>query len=119
MPGVGAQGRYLEFVFLPSFERSAAGLLSDADIRELELTLLENPREGAMIRDTGGVRKVRAAIGGRGKSGSTRVVYLYVEVRQKIYLLFCYPKNEQANLTPEQSRRIRQLVASLQAEEHA
>jgi hypothetical protein len=109
--------RFVEFVFLPSFERSSAGLLSEDDIRELENTLLEEPRKGAVMRDTGGVRKVRAAIEGRGKSGSTRVVYLYVEAREKIYFLLCFPKNEQANLTPEQTRRIRALVAQLEAEE--
>ncbi len=117
MPSAGAQAPCLEFVFLPSFERSAAGLLRDEDIRELELTLLENPREGALVASTGGVRKVRLRLPGRGKSGSTRVIYLYVEKRQKIYLLLCYPKNEQETLTPEQSRRIRQLVANLQGEE--
>jgi len=109
--------RFLEFVFLPSFERSAAGLLSESDIQALEQTLLEEPRKGAVMRDTGGVRKVRAAIEGRGKSGSVRVIYLYVEAREKIYFLLCFPKNEQANLTPEQKRRIRQLVAQLEAEE--
>jgi hypothetical protein len=113
----GTQG--LEFVHLPSFTRSAAGLLSEDDIRELELTLLENPREGAVVGNTGGVRKVRLALPGRGKSGSTRVIYLYVEARETIYLLLCYPKNEQGNLTPEQSRRIRQLVANLRGEERA
>jgi len=109
--------RFLEFVFLPSFERSAAGLLSEHDIQVLEETLLEEPRKGVVMRDTGGVRKVRAAIEGRGKSGSTRVVYHYVEAREKIYFLLCFPKNEQANLTPEQTRRIRMLVAQLEAEE--
>jgi len=109
--------RFLEFVLLPSFERSVAGVLSEDDIRELECTLLENPREGPVMRGTGGVRKVRAATEGRGKSGSARVIYLYVEAREKIYFLLCFPKNEQANLTPEQKRRIRQLVAQLEAEE--
>jgi hypothetical protein len=108
---------FVEFVFLPSFERSAAGLLSEDDIRDLEVTLLEEPRKGVVMRNTGGVRKVRAAIEGRGKSGSARVVYLYVEAREKIYFLLCFPKNEQANLTPEQARRIRALVAQLEAEE--
>ena len=112
-----APARYLEFVLLPSFERSASGVLSEDDIQELERTLLENPREGPVMRDTGGVRKARAATEGRGKSGSARVVYLYVEVREKIYFLLCFPKNEQANLTPEQKRRIRLLVAQLEAEE--
>jgi hypothetical protein len=109
--------RFLEFVLLPSFERTAEGLLSESDIRELECTLLENPREGPVMRGTGGVRKVRAAVEGRGKSGGARVIYLYVEAREKIYFLLCFPKNEQANLTPEQTRRIRLLVAQLEAEE--
>jgi hypothetical protein len=108
---------YLEFVFLPSFERSAEGLLSPEDVRALEHTLLANPRAGAVMRNTGGVRKVRAAIQGRGKSGSTRVVYLYVEVRSRVYLLLAFAKNEQANLTPEQEKRVSQLVQQLKTEE--
>jgi hypothetical protein len=107
----------LEFVRLPSFERTAGGVLSEADIRELELELLQEPRKGKVVRDTGGVRKVRAAPEGRGKSGGARVIYLYVPAREKIYFLLCYPKNEQDNLTPEQARRIWALVAQLEAEE--
>ena len=109
--------RLLAFVYLPSFERTSEDLLSDEDMRELEIELLAQPRKGPVMRDTGGVRKVRAAIEGRGKSGSARVIYLYVEAREKIYFLLCFPKNEQSNLTPEQTRRIRALVAQLEAEE--
>ncbi|HEU4558615.1 MAG TPA: type II toxin-antitoxin system RelE/ParE family toxin [Longimicrobium sp.] len=109
-------GQYLEFVRLPSFERSAAGVLSEDEIRDLELILLENPHEGAVVAETGGVRKMRLALPGRGKRGSMRVIYLYSKARQTIYLLLCYPKNEQENLTAEQKRRIRQLVALLQGD---
>jgi hypothetical protein len=109
--------QFLEFVLLPSFERGAEGLLSDEDIRALEHTLIQDPRAGVVLRGTGGVRKVRAAIEGRGKSGSARVVYLYVEVKSRIYFLLVFAKNEQANLTPEQTRRVRQLVETLRAEE--
>jgi hypothetical protein len=112
----GAPAALVEFVYLPSFLRSAAGVLSESDLRDLELALLENPREGAVVANTGGVRKVRLALPGRGKSGGVRVIYLYVEARQKIYLLLCYPKNEQAKPTPEQERRIRELVAVLKGE---
>jgi len=110
------RAQFLEFVRLPSFERSAEGVLSEDDIRALERELVEQPRKGDVLRGGGGVRKVRAAIQGRGKSGSARVVYLYVEVREKIYLLLCFPKNEQATLTPEQVRRVRALVEILEAE---
>lgn len=108
--------RYLEFVRLPSFERGAEGLLTEEDIRALEQTLIQNPRAGAVLRDAGGVRKVRVAIEGRGKSGSARVVYLYVEVREKVYLLLVFAKNQQANLSSEQLKRVRQLVETLKAE---
>ena len=108
--------KYLEFVLLPSFERSSEGLLSPEDVRALEHTLLENPRAGAVLRNCNGVRKVRAAVQGRGKSGGARVAYLYVEVRSKVYLLLVFAKNEQENLTPEQEKRVRQLVEQLKAE---
>lgn len=112
----GARPEYVEFIFVPSFIRSAEDLLSEDDIRELEQVLVRNPRAGVVIRGGGGVRKLRTATEGRGKSGSARVIYLYVELRGRIYLLLSYPKNAQADLTPEQSRRIRQLVAKLHAE---
>lgn len=62
------------------------------------------------------MRKVRAANEGRGKSGSARVAYLYVELREKIYLLLAFPKNEQANLTAEQKKQVRKLVEMLKNE---
>lgn len=61
--------RFLEFVRLPSFERTVDAVLSEDDIRELELVLLQEPRTGRVVQDTGGVRKVRAAPEGRGKRG--------------------------------------------------
>jgi len=119
MPRAGVPATYLEFVYLPSFLRTAAGVLSESDFRDMELALLERPREGDVITDTGGVRKVRVAQPGRGRRGSARVIYLYLEARQKIYLLLCYPKNEQGDLTPEQTRRVRELVGILKGEEQA
>jgi hypothetical protein len=66
---------FLEFVWLPTFARSAAGLLDDNDLRELELALVENPERGATIRGTGGFRKLRWPARGKGKRGGARVVY--------------------------------------------
>lgn len=106
-------GLYLEFVHLPLFERTAKGLLDDEDLRALELDLLENPERGSVQAGTGGVRKVRVAIGDRGKSGGARVAYLYVEVRETIYFILAFSKNVQANLTTEQKKAIRALVAKL------
>lgn len=82
----------------------------------LELELLEDPERGTVQGGTGGVRKVRFALGNRGKSGGARVVYLYVEIREKIYFVLAFPKNVQVNLTGEQKKRIRDLVATLKEE---
>ena len=108
--------RWFEFVRLPSFERSANGVLTKEEIRLVEERLIADPWAGDLVANTGGVRKLRAATEGRGKRGSGRVIYLYVEIRETIYLLLAYPKNAQANLTGEQKRRVRALVVRLREE---
>lgn len=100
----------LEFVYLQLFERSRKGVLDDAEMKAVEDDLLANPRVGAVIVNTGGVRKVRAAQDGRGKSGSARVVYLYVEEQETVYFILAFPKNVQGNLTADQKRVVRTLV---------
>lgn len=107
----------LEFVYLALFERTRKGVLDDAEMRVLEDTLLADPRAGAVIVSTGGVRKVRAAQDGRGKSGSARVVYLYVEEQATIYFILAFPKNVQGTLTPDQKRQVRGLVVQLKQEQ--
>lgn len=109
-------GADLEFVRLPLFERTSKGVLSGEDIRQLESELLENPEKGVVEDHTGGVRKVRAAVAGRGKSGSARVVYLYVRVRRTVYFIFTFPKNVQPSLSDAQKKTIRQLVLQLKQE---
>lgn len=67
---------------------------SDEDLRERQEILLKNPEAGAMIQGTGGIRKVRYAFPGRGKSGSTRVCYVDFAAFAKIYLITVYAKEE-------------------------
>jgi hypothetical protein len=110
------ESRYVEFVRLPAFERTAKGVLTEEEIRLIEERLTANPGAGDIIANTGGVRKLRAVNQGRGKRGSARVIYLYVRVRETIYLLLAYPKNARANLSDEQKRGIRTLVARLREE---
>jgi len=103
-----------EFVRTIPFERSwvAAGL-DDNDLRELEDVLLRDPGAGAVIPGLNGCRKLRVQLPGRGKSGGARVIYVDVVVKERIFLLLAYPKNVQANLTPEQKRVLSRLVAEV------
>lgn len=68
--------QFLEFVRLPMFEKQAKGLLSEEEVRAVEQDLMENPTAGPVIAGTGGLRKLRFAVGGRGSveaSGSSTI----------------------------------------------
>ena len=81
-----------------------------------QVTLLSNPQMGDVIQGTGGARKIRIQLDGRGKSGGGRVIYLDVFEKEKLYLLFAYPKNMTENLTEEQKQLIKRLVDAIKKE---
>ena len=87
--------------------------LSDEDLPLLEIELLKNPRAGDVIEGTGGARKLRIQLEGRGKSGGARVIYLDVYEKEHLYLLFAYPKNIQENLSADQKKAIAKLIEIL------
>lgn len=82
----------------------------------LENALLENPQLGDVIEGTGGARKMRIQLEGRGKSGGGRVIYLDVFEKEHLYLLFAYPKNVQENLTAEQKKIIKKMIEAIRKE---
>ena len=107
-------GHQLEFIYTPLFETSTAELLDDEAMREVELTLLAEPRAGALVAGTGGIRKLRAPLPGRGKRGGARLLYLYIEVRGRIYFLVAYAKNEQVDLSSADKKMLRTMVKHLE-----
>ncbi len=109
------RSRSLEFIYTPMFERMTRGLLSDEALQQVELRLLTEPRAGALIAATGGVRKLRVALPGRGRSGGARIVYLYLEPKGKIYFLLPYSKNERVDLTQSEKQELRAMVRQLES----
>ena len=106
-----------KFIYTEPFRRcwKAMGLI-DKDLPILENALLENPHIGDVIEGTGGARKMRIQLDGRGKSGGGRVIYLDVFEKEHLYLLFAYPKNVQENLTSDQKKAIAKLIEVLKKE---
>ncbi len=103
------------FVELPIFRARWEDLgLNDADLVRLQEELLADPKVGAVMSGTGGVRKMRFAFQYQGKSGGVRVIYIDFEIYEKIYLLTAYAKNEQDNLTKEERNELRTLIAVLE-----
>jgi hypothetical protein len=102
---------HVEFVETPIFTKQITDLLDDADYRQLQVTLAIQPNSGNVIRGGGGLRKIRWSAQGRGKRGGIRVIYYRIEEDQ-IYMLFAYPKNKKEDLTTEQLKVLRTIIAN-------
>lgn len=103
------------FVELPIFRSRWKDMgLDDDDLKRLQEELLADPKVGAVMRGTGGVRKMRFAFEQKGKSGSVRVIYVDFEVYEKIFLITAYPKNEKDNLTDSERNEIKQMIHVLE-----
>lgn len=98
------------FVETTAFTRQAKDLLSDDEFRSLQTLLTQHPDAGTIIRETGGIRKLRWGAEGRGKSGGVRVIYYWAVLKERIVLLFMYPKTEKDDLSPRERKILRAIV---------
>lgn len=71
-----------------------------------------DPLAGSLVPGLGGIRKLRFAPAGRGKSGAFRVIYYFAAVNRPILALLIYAKNEQENITPKQRDALMTLIAA-------
>jgi len=88
-------------------------LMSDVEQEGLVAFLGANPEAGKIVAETGGVRKIRWGLAGRGKRGGARVIYYFHSERIPLFLLTAYPKNEKANLTQAERNAMKRLVQIL------
>ena len=103
----------MEFIEAPAFTRHLSSYLSDDGYRKLQADLAANPELGDLMPGTGGFRKLRWALQGRGKRGGARVIYFVHSERFPLFLLTAYAKNERADLSPADRAEFRQLVKQL------
>ena len=98
------------FIILPEFDKNWKSMgLSDEDLRRLQ-----DPEAGALMQGTGGLRKLRFAFENRGKSGSARVCYVDFVLRETVFLITAYPKNEKENLSKAERNNIRKVIECLE-----
>jgi mRNA-degrading endonuclease RelE of RelBE toxin-antitoxin system len=80
------------FIETRVFSRLVDRYLSDDEYAKLQHVLISNPEAGDLIPESGGVRKIRWGMAGRGKRGGLRVIY-YTRIRQGvIWMLTLYPQ---------------------------
>ena len=96
------------FVETRLFSRLVYEYLSEEEYSSLQRHLAAWPASGDVIPGTGGVRKIRWAVKGRGKRGGVRVVYVARVAREVIWLLMIYAKNQTENIPAAVLRSIRE-----------
>lgn len=103
------------FIMTQEFDKNWKSMgLTDDDLKALQEELILNPTRGDLMQGTGGLRKLRIAFDGRGKSGSGRVCYVDFAVYNKIYLITAYPKNEKDNLSKAERNAIAAVIRQLE-----
>ena len=96
-----------------TFEDKARRLLGKAGFDGMLELLARRPKAGRVIQGTGGLRKVRIARPGKGKSGGTRVIYYYHNVDKPMLLLLIYTKAGQENMTDAQKAQLKKHVDAI------
>jgi len=100
----------MTFVETSIFTRRIREYISDGEYLMLQLKLGAFPDSGNLIKNGGGIRKVRWAGSGRGKRGGLRVIYYYYVGLDQLYFLYVYPKNETDDLTSKQLAILKSII---------
>ena len=94
------------FIETSTFTKLISTHLSDDEYLGLQRFLLKYPDAGAIIRGTGGVRKLRWGKSGKGKRGGIRAIYYWKRRDDEIWLLTVYDKSERSTIPDHILRRI-------------
>lgn len=98
------------FVETRTFSRKLSTYLDDEGYRKLQAYMLENPDAGAVIRGSGGIRKLRWSIEGKGKRGGIRVIYFIAVTEKRFLMLTLYAKNELVDLSAQEIKLLKRIA---------
>jgi len=106
---------YIESVAFSRRLHQLAGASALDVLSGIQRDLQKNPESGDLVQGLGGIRKARIGNPGRGKGkrGGFRYLYLYLENRGRIHLLFLLDKDEQVDLSNDERKALRALVAAI------
>ena len=105
------------FIQTPVFSKKWDEMgMTDDDLRLLENIILRDPKAAPAIQGTGGLRKIRIPYGNNDKRSGGRVIYIDIDVKETIYLLDIYVKNEKIDLSDNEKKLLKKLVDLLREE---
>ena len=101
------------FVELEAFTEEVLRVSDEETLRQFQAEIAANPEAGDLIRHSGGLRKARMKLPGRGKSAGARVIYLWMPVARRFVLFMLYTKAKQADIPPALLVRLRTAVETI------
>lgn len=107
------KGPPITVIETPEFLAATRKLMGDEERVVLVDYLAYNPTAGDILTETGGVRKLRWALGGRGKRGGARVIYFYHDARMPLFALTAFARNVRTDLSRRDRNDFRRLTTQL------
>lgn len=107
------------FIEVPIFTKKWHSLgLTDDNLKDLQKELLKDPKAGDVIKGTGGLRKIRIPMENKrkGTRGGARVIYVDIELKETIYFINVYAKDEKEDLTEEEKKAFTAVIKILKEE---
>lgn len=92
------------FIETPEFIKKIDKIAFSEEFYELQDVLIADTQKGKIEKGTGGARKIRLKVGGRGKSGGARIIYYYVDLRGEIQFLEAYLKKDKTSLNEAEKK---------------
>lgn len=100
----------MEFIEAPVFSKLIYDYIDDTEYSALQIELASRPDAGDIIPGSGGIRKLRWKLEGKGKRGGLRIIYYWKDKQNKIWFLTLHAKNEAESISLNVLREIRKEV---------
>ena len=97
----------MEFIETTRFTKQVHELLTDREYQDLQKFLMSHADLGAIIPGSGGLRKIRWGLSGRGKRGGIRIIYYWKGASGRLHLLRLYLKNVTSDLSQHELLMLR------------
>jgi len=100
----------VEIIETTIYTKYISKLLTDSEYKELQDYLVKYPKSGNIIKNSGGLRKLRWKTKTKGKRGGIRNIYYYYENKNTLYMIYVYEKVKKDDLSKEELTILKSLL---------